>query len=83
VCRPAQSFLSLSYFVFYDGTLFNDHEHPGVEYNHFPLELTYGIHLTKKRFGLHFAGTVYPEPVVEVPSGTQYNWGTLSVDYLF
>lgn len=75
--------VAYGYFVFYDGTLFADSTHPGVEYNHFPIEISTGIHFTKNRFGLHYTGTVYLEPVVDVPSGTRYDWGTISVEYMF
>ena len=70
-------------FVFYDGPLFNEHPHPGVNYDSVSLEFTYGLHLTRNRFGFRFMGTVQPDPIVNTSAGTRYDFGTLSVEYAF
>lgn len=74
---------ALGYTVFFDTNTFKDHPHPGVDYNHLPVSLKYGIHLSKKRFSLHWNAVYHPNEIVYTDLGTDTNFGTFSVEYLF
>lgn len=74
---------AMGYTVFFDTNTCKDHPHPGIDYNRFPLALNYGIHLSKKRFSIHWNATYYPDEIVYTAQGTDTNFGTLTIEYLF
>ena len=74
---------AIGYFALYEGQAFEDHPHPGVDFNHFPVALNYGVHLSKKRFSLHWSATYHTDDIVYNRSGTGTSFGTLAIEYLF
>lgn len=74
---------ALGYFALYEGRAFEDHPHPGVDFNNFPVALNYGVHFSKKRFSFHWTATYHPYDIVDNGLGTDTGFGTLAIEYLF